>query len=131
MSYFTLTPIESIIKVQQRLWAALQSQSAADFDTILAENYRCVSPLEPDQNRGEFIRTLVSMPLMVKSITCDNLQVDVWGDVAVLTGVQIAHMSFSNGEGVVDKIAITNVFNRVDDEWQMVLSHAVSLPTLD
>jgi ketosteroid isomerase-like protein len=129
MSYFTLTPIESIIKVQQRFWAALQSQSAADFESILAENYRCVSPLEPDQNRSEFIRTLVSMPLTVKSVTCDNLQVDVWGDVAVLTGVQIAHMSFSNGEGVIDKIAITNIFNRVDDEWQMVLSHAVSLPT--
>ena len=69
------------------------------------------------------------MPLMVKSITCDNLQVDVWGDVAVLTGVQVAQMRFSNGEGVVDKIAITNVFNRVSDEWQMVLSHAVSMPT--
>jgi hypothetical protein len=131
MAYFTLTPIESIIKVQQRFWTALQTQSAADFESILAENYRCVSPNETDQNRSEFIHTLVSMPLMVSSVTCDNLQVDVWGDIAVLTGVQVAHMSFKNGEGVVDKIAITNIFNRVDDDWRMVLSHAVSLPTLD
>ncbi len=130
MAYFTLTPIESILQVQQRFWSALQSPSTPDFEAILAENYRCISPLQPDQNRNEFIRTLVSMPLMVKSITCDNLQVDVWGDVAVLTGVQIAHMSFSNGEGVVDKIAITNVFNRISEEWLMVLSHAVSLPTV-
>ena len=129
MSYFTLTPIESILQVQQRFWSALQTQSAADFESVLAENYRCISPLQPDQNRTEFIRTLVSMPLMVKSITCDNLQVDVWDDVAVLTGVQIAQMSFSNGEGVTDKIAITNIFNRVSEEWLMVLSHAVSLPT--
>jgi hypothetical protein len=129
MSYFTLTPIESILQVQQRFWSALQTQSAADFESVLAENYRCISPLQPDQNRSEFIRTLVSMPLMVKSITCDNLQVDVWDDVAVLTGVQIAQMSFSNGEGVTDKIAITNIFNRVSEEWLMVLSHAVSLPT--
>jgi hypothetical protein len=130
MSYFTLTPIESIIQVQQRFWSALQSQSAADLESVLSENYRCVSPLQPDQNRAEFIRVLVSMPLMVKSITCDNLQVDVWGDVAVLTGVQVANMRFSSGEGVIDRIAITNVFNRVDEEWQMVLSHAVSLPTV-
>jgi ketosteroid isomerase-like protein len=130
MSYFTLTPIESIIQVQQRFWSALQTQSVADFESVLAENYRCIAPLEPDQNRAEFIRTLVSMPLMVTSITCDNLQVDVWGDVAILTGVQVAQMRFSNGEGVTDKIAITNVFNRIADDWQMVLSHAVSLPTV-
>jgi len=131
MSYFTLTPIESIIQVQQHFWSALQTQSAADFESILAENYRCISPLEPDQNRAEFIRTLVSMPLVVKSITCENLQVDVWGDVAALTGVQVAQMRFSNGEGVIDRIAISNVFNRIGEEWLMVLSHAVSLPTTD
>ncbi len=130
MPYFTLTPIESIIQVQQRFWLALQNQSSADLEAVLSENYRCVSPLQPDQNRAEFIRVLVSMPLMVTSITCENLQVDVWDDVAVLTGVQIAHMCFSSGEGVIDRIAITNVFNRVDEEWQMVLSHAVSLPTV-
>ena len=130
MPYFTLTPIESIIQVQQRFWSALQSQSSADLEAVLSENYRCVSPLQPDQNRAEFIRVLVSMALMVTSITCENLQVDVWDDVAVLTGVQVAHMRFSSGEGVIDRIAITNVFNRVEEEWQMVLSHAVSLPTV-
>jgi hypothetical protein len=131
MSYFTLTPIESILQSQQRFWSALQSQLPADFESVLAENYRCVSPNEPDQNRAEFIHTLTSMPLMVTSVTCQNLQVDVWGDTAVLTGVQIAHMKFQNGEGVVDRIAITNVFNRVGEDWRMVLSHAVSLPTTD
>ncbi len=131
MSYFTLTPIESILQVQQRFWSALQSQVPADFDFVLAENYRCVSPNEPDQNRAEFIHMLTSMPMIVSLVTCQNLQVDVWGDTAVLTGVQIAHMKFQNGEGVVDRIAITNVFNRLDEDWRMVLSHAVSLPTSD
>ena len=129
MSYFTLTPIESILQVQQRFWTALQNQSAADLESVLAENYRCVSPLQPDQNRYEFIRTLVSMPLIVDSISCHNLQVDVWGEVAVLTGVQIARMHFEQGESVIDKIAISNVFNCVAEEWRMVLSHTVSLPT--
>ena len=131
MSYFTLTPIESILQVQQRFWSALQSQLATDFDSVLAENYRCVSPDLPDQNRAEFIHVLTSMPLIVSAVTCQNLQVDVWGDTAVLTGVQIAHMKFQNGEGVVDRIAITNVFNRVGEDWHMVLSHTVSLPTTD
>ena len=130
MSYFTLTPIESILQVQQRFWTALQNQSVADLESVLAENYRCVSPLQPDQNRYEFIRTLVSMPLMVDSISCHNLQVDVWGEVAVLTGVQITRMHFAQGESVVDKIAITNIFNRIEDEWKMILSHTVSLPTV-
>ena len=131
MAFFTLTPIESVLQTQKRFWSALQSQSAPDFEAILAENYRCVSPLQADQNRAEFIHTLVTMPLTVSSVTCDNMQVDVWGDVAVLTGVQIAHMHFKNGEGVVDRLAITNIFNRVGEDWLMVLSHAVSLPTTE
>jgi len=132
MSYFTLTPIESVLQAQQRFWSALQSQLPTDFDTVLAENYRCVSPDMPDQNRTEFIHTLTSMPLTVSAVTCQNLQVDVWGDTAVLTGVQVAHMQLpNNGESVVDRIAITNIFNRVGEDWRMVLSHAVSLPTTD
>ncbi len=129
MSYFTLTPIESILQVQQRFWSALQTQFAVDFESVLAENYRCVSPNQPDQNRSEFIHIITSMPFIVSAVTCQNLQVDVWGDTAVLTGVQIAHMQLpNNGESVVDSIAITNVFNRVGEDWRMVLSHAVSLP---
>ncbi len=132
MPYFTLTPIESILQIQQRFWTALQNQSDAELESVLAENYRCVSPLQPDQNRAEFIHTLVSMPLTVSSITCHNLQVDVWGETAVLTGVQIARMHLpNNGESVIDKLAITNVFSRVGEDWRMVLSHAVSLPTTD
>jgi hypothetical protein len=72
------------------------------------------------------------MPLIVSSVTCHNLQVDVWGETAVLTGVQVARMHLpNNGESVIDKLAITNVFNCVGEDWRMVLSHAVSLPTTD
>ncbi|MCA0452696.1 MAG: nuclear transport factor 2 family protein [Chloroflexi bacterium] len=128
MSYFTLTPIESVLQMQQRFWAALQNQSAEEFESVLAENYRCVSPLHADQGRAEFIHTLVSIPVTVESVTCDNLQVDVWDNVAVLTGIQISRLSLPNGASVKDKIAITNIFHRIGEDWKMVLSHAVALP---
>ncbi len=128
MTYFTLTPIESVLQIQQRFWSALQNQSASDFESVLGENYRCVSPLHADQTRGEFIHTLLSIPMTVESITCDNLQVDVWDNVAVLTGVQVSRLSLSSGASVIDKIAITNIFHCIADDWKMVLSHTVALP---
>lgn len=128
MAYFTLTPIESVLQIQQRFWTALQNQSAPDFELVLADNYRCVSSLHANQTRAEFIHTLVTIPMTVETITCDNLQVDVWDNVAVLTGVQISRLSLSNGASVIDKIAITNIFHCVGDDWKMVLSHTVALP---
>jgi hypothetical protein len=128
MSNYVLPPMSNILEMQRRFWSALQTQNEAELELVLAENYRCISPDQPDQNRAEFIQTLTSFPFMVEAVTCENLQINVFGDIAILTGVQTAQMSMSDGERFADKIAITNVFNCLANEWQMVLSHAVTLP---
>jgi ketosteroid isomerase-like protein len=122
-------PIADILEAQQRFWAALQARDGSELAFLLAENYSCISPGQPDQNRAEFIQTLTSFPFEVASVTCENLHVTMVGNIGVLTGVQIAQMRASDAEVFTDKIAITNIFNYLDDEWQMVLSHAVTLPS--
>ena len=130
MSSYAAPPVTDVLAMQRRFWAALQARNGSELELVLAENYRCVSPGEPDQNRTEFIQTLTSFPFVVESVTCDNLQVNLVGNVAVLTGVQTAQMRVSNGELITDKIAITNIFNCLANQWQMVLSHAVTLPSV-
>ena len=80
------------------------------------------------QSREQFVETLTSFPAQVLSIGSDNAEVHVLGDVAIVTGLQVAQLEFIGGTQVANRIAISNVFRRVDGHWWMVLSHAVELP---
>ncbi len=49
------------------------------------------------------------------------------GDIAVLTGVQIAGISLPNGTALTSRVMLTNVFRRENERWCMVLSYAFEL----
>lgn len=118
-----------VLEAQQLFWIALKTKDPQIFRDILAEDFILRSPGQPNQSRDEFIRTLTSFPATVTSVTCDNLDVQYYGNVAVLTGVQTAHLQFRDSNAMLDVIAITNIFHYVASQWLMVLSHAVEMPT--
>jgi ketosteroid isomerase-like protein len=120
---------QDIIHAQQSFWAALKAKDAALFESILTDDFVSVTPKQPNESRAEFVRTLTSFPGEVESVDCDPLQVHLFGDVAVLTGIQIALLRLPNGVTVSDSIAITNVFRRIANGWMMVLAHPVELRT--
>jgi ketosteroid isomerase-like protein len=94
----------------------------------LAEDFVCRSPGQEDQDRAAFIATLTSIPLAILNINNEAIAIHVVGDVAVLTGTQIAQMRLPNGETISERLALTNVFQYSDGRWKMILAHPVSLP---
>ena len=116
-----------MIGVQQGFWAALKAKDSTRFEGILAEGFISRSPYQPAQGRTEFIRTLTSFPAEVLSVNADDLEVHLFGDIAVLTGVQVTEIRLPNGNNVTNKIAITNIFQKTGDKWLMVLAHPVEL----
>lgn len=114
-----------VIDIQRAFWAALQAKDTASFERILVEDFVSVSP---NQTRAQFIETLTSFPMQVESVDCEDLQVHLFGDVAVLTGTQVARLKLPNGASVSDTIAITNIFHRTSEGWRLVLARPVQLP---
>ncbi|HLU11186.1 MAG TPA: nuclear transport factor 2 family protein [Oceanobacillus sp.] len=114
-----------VIDIQRAFWAALQAKDTASFERILVEDFVSVSP---NQTRTQFIETLTSFPMQVESVDCEDLQVHLFGDVAVLTGTQVARLKLPNGASVSDTIAITNIFHRTSEGWRLVLARPVQLP---
>jgi ketosteroid isomerase-like protein len=118
---------QAIIDVQHLFWDALKSKDKQLFEQILADEFVSVSLTQPNQTRAEFIATLTSFPAKVNSVETENLQVYLFGDVAILTALQIAHIQLPDGTIIRDKIALSNVFKRVDHGWRMVLARPVEL----
>jgi Domain of unknown function (DUF4440) len=118
-----------VLEAQELFWIALKTKDSQIFEDILAEDFVLRSPGQPNQSRAEFIHTLTSFPVTISSVACDNLEIHYFGNVAVLSGVQVAHLLFHDSHAILDVIAITNIFHYSGNQWLMALSHTVELPT--
>ena len=123
----TQTQSDDVFQAQQQFWEALRNKDKIAFEHLLADDFISRSPGQPNQNRPAFIDTLTSFPARVRSIGSDDLEVRVWGNMAVVTGVQTAQLEFADGQVKENRIAITNVFQQHAGRWALKLSHAVSL----
>jgi hypothetical protein len=116
-----------VYKAQDQFWSALQNKDRGVFEHLLADDFVSHSPGQPNQDRSAFIDTLTSFPAQVRSIGSDNLEVHVWESFAVVTGVQSAQLSFTDGQVKENRIAITNVFQQLEGRWLLKISHAIAL----
>ena len=123
----TNDPRSAVEHAQEQFWIALKNKDRQAFEQILSEDFVARSPGEANQHRAAFIGTLTSFPGQVRSILSDDLEVHVWGDIAVVTGVQTAQVELADGQLITNRIAITNIFQSQQDRWVMKLAHAVSL----
>lgn len=120
-------PHGAVRQAQQQFWAALQSKDRQAFERLLADDFVSRSPGQPNQGRTAFIDTLTGFPAQVRWVSSENLEVHVWGEIAVVTGVQTAQLEWADGQLRANVIAITNVFQRQQGYWIMKLAHAISL----
>jgi uncharacterized protein (TIGR02246 family) len=119
---------QAVLSAQHQFWTALKNKDAQLFEQILADDFVSRSPGQPNQTRAAFIATLTSFPASVFAVESDNLEIHVFGDLAVLTGVQVAQLQLPNGNAATNRVMVTNIFRKRLDQWSMVLTHAVELP---
>jgi ketosteroid isomerase-like protein len=67
------------------------------------------------------------MPMTVASVTAEQVAVHVFDHLAVLTGMQVAELHLPDGSAVQQRLALTNIFRRTAEGWQMVVAHPVTL----
>ena len=120
-------PEEAIRQAQQQFWTALKNKDKVAFEDVLAANFIARSSGEPNQGRAEFINSLTDFPVQVLSIGSDDLEVHVWGDIAAVTGLQLAKVRLPDGQEKLNRIAITNIYQRKEGRWVLTLAHAVPL----
>jgi ketosteroid isomerase-like protein len=118
---------QELFQAQEKFWTALQSKDRKALERLLADDFIGRSPGQPNQDRTAFIDTLTGFPVQVRSVGSDNLEVHVFGIVAVVTGVQLAQLDLANGQVKENRIAITNIFQQQDGHWLLKLAHAVSM----
>jgi ketosteroid isomerase-like protein len=121
--------LQEVLLCQQQFWQALQEKDAALFAQVLADGFVCRSPGQPDQQRTPFIATITGMPITVMHVTAEQVTIDLFDNIAILMGTQVAYLRLPNGNEVLERLALTNIFRYAAHQWQMVLAHPVPLPS--
>ncbi len=129
MSDPTNNSAEAILQIEREIMAAIKSKDAATLGPMLADEFIYRTHFGAEADKAAFLESIASFPVEILSLRGEELKVNVYGETAVLTGVQLAEARPPEGEAEESAVAFTDIFVRRDGRWLMVLAYGVELPS--
>ena len=126
------TPVETsqlILKIERDIMAAIKGKDSATLESLVADDFIYRTHFGAEANKSEFLKSIASFPLEILAIRGEELKVNVYGETAILTGVQHADVRTPEGNAEESAVAFTDVFARREGQWRMVLAYGVELPS--
>lgn len=120
---------ETLLQIERDIMAAIKSKDRAALEPMLAEEFIYRTHFGAEADKTAFLESIASFPVEILSLRGEELKVNVYGETAVLTGVQIAEARPPEGETEESVVAFTDVFVRRNGRWLMVLAYGVELPS--
>lgn len=108
---------KSILQIERQLFSAIKTKDIMRLSKILADEFAYRGPGQPELERAEFLKSVASFPMQIVDIWSDDMKVNVYGDVAVLTGTQQARTRNSDGKEEMSASAFTDVFAKRRGRW--------------
>ena len=118
---------QKILQLEHETMEAIKNKDTEALSRILAEDFIFRSPAGPDLTRDQFLSSIKAFPVKAQAIWGEELKVKVYGQTAVLTGVQRARTASADGEEETSAGAFTDIFIRRKGRWLMVLAYSVDL----
>ncbi|HEY7183732.1 MAG TPA: nuclear transport factor 2 family protein [Blastocatellia bacterium] len=117
---------QAILLLEEEIFGAVKGRDAGVLERVLADDFVYRSPGQ-QVARDDFLKLCATFPYEIVSIRGEELKANVYGDVAVVTGLQFAKTKGDDGKGETSAVAFTDVFVRQDGKWMLSLAHAVDL----
>jgi ketosteroid isomerase-like protein len=125
----SLDTAEIILQIERDIMAAIKAKDATALSPLVADEFVYRTHFGAESNKSEFLQSISSLAVEIQSLHGDELKVNVYGDTAILTGVQRAEARLPEGELDESAVAFTDVFVRRDGRWVMVLAYGIELPS--
>ncbi len=117
-----------ILEIERETMAAIERKDREALGRVLAADFAYRTPVGEELSKEAFLKNIASIPFEILSVRGEGLKVNVYGETAVLTGVQVATVRTEEGKEEVGRGAFTDIFVRRGGRWQMVLAYDVELP---
>lgn len=121
---------QEILQIEEKIFTAVNNQDAGALEQILTDNFVYRSPGNPEVGKQDFLKLSATFPYKILSIWGEEMRVNVFGDTAVLTGLQFAKTQSGDGKEETSVVMFTDVFVMMKGKWMLTLAHAVDLPKI-
>jgi len=118
---------QEILLLEEEIFGAVKSRDASVLERVLTDDFVYRSPGQ-EVSRDDFLKLCATFPYEITAIRGEELKVNVYGNLAVVTGLQIAKTAGGEGKEETGAVAFTDVFVKQKDKWMLSLAHAVDLP---
>ena len=116
----------AIMQVQLSWPRAMQTKDAALFDRILSRNFTFREADDRLYERDAYIRNRVERPETVASARYENVVLQIFGEIAVLSCRNVVAGSDADGKPETWHLSWAGVFTLEDAQWKIRASHLVS-----
>ncbi len=120
---------QAILQIERDIMAAIRNKNASTLEPMLGDDFIYRTHFGAEADKTEFLKSIASFPVEILGIRGEELKVNVYGETAILTGVQVAEARAPEGEPEESAVAFTDVFVRREGRWLMVLAYGVELPS--
>jgi ketosteroid isomerase-like protein len=117
-----------ILQLERDIMSAIRQKDAAKLAPLLTDDFSYRTHFGAESDKQAFLTSIASFPVEILTLRGEELKVNVFGDTAVLTGVQLAEARAPEGEVEQSAVAFTDVFVKRAERWLMVLAYGVELP---
>jgi ketosteroid isomerase-like protein len=121
---------KEIRQIESEIFAAIQQKDAQKLAAILADDFVYRNPLEGETAKPAFLEAIKAIPVKINALWSEDMKVNVYGEVAILTGTQKAKTQDAAGQEQISATAFTDVFVRRNGKWQLALAYGVELPSV-
>ncbi|HYJ88274.1 MAG TPA: nuclear transport factor 2 family protein [Pyrinomonadaceae bacterium] len=118
---------QEIYRIERNIFTAIRTQDDEALAVIVADDFVFRCPGQPEIGKAEFLKSVKSFPVEILDIWSDDMKVNFFGDIALLTGVQRARTRGAGGQEQLSAGAFSDVFAKRNGRWFLVLAYNVEL----
>ena len=119
--------VEAVLRLEREIMNHIRAKDARALGRLLTPDFVYRTP-GAAVSRADFLKGIASVPGLITSVEGEGLRVSVYGETAILTGVQRARVRADDGTEQEGLNAFTDVFVRQNGRWRLALAYGVELP---
>src|SRR5258705_12657732 len=93
----TTAETKAILDLEREIMTAIRTKDAATLEPLLADDFVYRTHFGAEANKDQFLKSVASFPVEILSIHGEELKANVYGETAIVTGVQHAEARVPEG----------------------------------
>jgi hypothetical protein len=114
-----------ILKLKRSLPLAMQGKDSILFDNILAHDFTYRGEDEFYKNKKDYIHNRINATWTIDTVKYQNLVLQFFGEIAVLTYRNILHGSDDNGKADIEHYSWADIYTKENGKWKIKGIHEI------